>query len=157
MLVGEDVLYLNSEGWIPLKMPEGITGEVMFRDNGDGTASLLGVARIKHIALDTPYTLLLAPKGYEFVSDSFHYVNDHYISGLNGYLDSDGMVTQSNFGRAPAQVSYDSGNMIVTFTGTFPNYHDNGTSFIDFVFMQNTTLTTGTTEQIAMTINVKKV
>lgn len=67
MLVGSSVIYQDSDGWIPLELPDRVTGQVMFKDNGDGTASLSGSISVNDYGRDRGYyPIVLAPEGYQF-------------------------------------------------------------------------------------------
>lgn len=80
MRIGESVIYRDSDGWIPLKLPDTvIDGCVLFRDNGDGTASLVGSIRANYSGTASgPLThLLTPPDGYEFSDPKW---NQDYLS-----------------------------------------------------------------------------
>lgn len=70
VVLGADTIWQNSDGWVPLVLPDSaLDGTVFFKDLGDGTALLAGVARYAIAAEHaTPTAIINPPKGYEFVS-----------------------------------------------------------------------------------------
>ncbi|WP_203638868.1 hypothetical protein [Levilactobacillus wangkuiensis] len=66
VLVGGEVVYRDSGGWIPLELPDGVNGLVFFRDNEDGTASLLG--NCSFLYKTKKFCILNPPKEYAFTS-----------------------------------------------------------------------------------------
>ena len=61
----------ETDGWRPLKLPSGITGQVFFKDNGNGTASLAGTIRAMlpenpSGGLGSQVLVLTPPAGYSF-------------------------------------------------------------------------------------------
>lgn len=72
------VVYQDSGGWIPLELPEGVSGKVLFKDNRDGTGQLIGTVGFQCSTINpTTITLLQAPNGISFVStDNWTYFNE---------------------------------------------------------------------------------
>ncbi|RWZ41070.1 hypothetical protein EQG69_04885 [Levilactobacillus brevis] len=72
LLVGSNVIYQDSDGWIPLELPDAVKdGAVFFKDNGDGTASLSGSICVNdHGKTNGYYPIVLPPKGYRFTDIS---------------------------------------------------------------------------------------
>ena len=76
MLVGSSVIYQDSDGWIPLELPDGVSGLVLFRDNEDGTAGLIG--SLEFTTVSTTYGIyaqghlvLTPPHGYYFMDTNW--------------------------------------------------------------------------------------
>lgn len=72
MLIGSNVIYQDSDGWIPLTLPNGVTGLVLFRDNENGTAGLVGSLEFTTTATTYGYMspghlVLTPPHGYYFM------------------------------------------------------------------------------------------
>lgn len=80
LLVGSNVIYQDSDGWIPLELPDGVTGQVFFKDNGDGTAKLAGNLCFDFIA-NQVVKLLSPPQGYTFTSAKWN------VAQSNGYVE----------------------------------------------------------------------
>jgi len=70
--VGPDTIWMNSDGWVPLKLPDGAKGSVLFHDNGNGFAYLNGQIELSGVYARGTNTLLIPPTGYKFVSTSWH-------------------------------------------------------------------------------------
>lgn len=108
ILMGDKVVYQDSDGWIPLELPPtAIDGVVLFKDNGDGTASIAGTALYK-LPLETE-TLLTPPTGYSFSSVNWNF-GPGSISGIcmfGGFGNNAGGTPYS------APVTVDSGNLII--------------------------------------------
>lgn len=88
ILMGDKVVYQDSDGWIPLKLPDGVTGSAFFKDNNDGTASLAGI--LQFVLNGKPITLLNPPDGYSFTgidwnADKQNEGSQHGIMGGNNY------------------------------------------------------------------------
>ncbi|MFC6290676.1 hypothetical protein [Levilactobacillus angrenensis] len=115
--LGGDTVWQNSDGWIPLKLPDGVSGNVFFKDYGDGTAGLVGsLGYLTQATSDSLYTpsfkLLNPPNGYTFLDHNWQvgpsygptilvYTSMYTTSGSNqavqrgyGYISfADGNVT----------------------------------------------------------------
>lgn len=74
MRVGESVIYRDSDGWIPLTLPDSVTGFVMFKDNGNGQGLLTGSVNFKTSQTNIP--VLNPPAGYEFTDWQGNYKGD---------------------------------------------------------------------------------
>lgn len=154
--LGGDTVWQNSGGWVPLVLPEGLNGTVLFRDNGDGTASLAGGVRFLHVVLNTKNALLNAPEGYKFFSGNFNYITSNQLRGIEGYLDENGKPIQINAPVVETVVSYDDGNLQAAFK-KFIDYQDNGRSFVDIIFSQAMSSNSGEGNPTALQINIEKV
>lgn len=90
IMAGTATVYQDSDGWIPLELPDGVSGTVFFKDNGDGVASLVGAAALPStMIVNSKYLLLNPPKGYAFISDSWHAgADDKGIYATPGYTTS---------------------------------------------------------------------
>lgn len=109
IMVGEKVIYRDSDGWIPLKLPDSaMDGLVLFRDNGNGTASIAGAAHYKLPAYgESPAIMLLPPDGYEF--SSIPWDQGNVIKGIAAYY---GQTGNSNGTGRELTTSIDSGNVL---------------------------------------------
>lgn len=72
IMMGDKVVYQDSDGWIPLELPDGVNGLVFFKDYGDGTAGLTGslgfATTAKMYTTFSPGHLILTPpQGYCFL------------------------------------------------------------------------------------------
>lgn len=91
IMVGASTVYQDSDGWIPLELPDGVNGAVFFKDNGDGTAGLIGVLTTNFTAQKTdPTEIIIPPEGYAFSSVNWPSVNSSMSSilGLHDLLQS---------------------------------------------------------------------
>lgn len=70
--MGGSTIWQNSDGWVPLRLPDGVSGNVLFKDIGNGNAYLNGQIELSGLADRGTYTMLLPPDGYKFVSVSWH-------------------------------------------------------------------------------------
>lgn len=69
LLVGSSVIYQDNGGWQQLKVLSPDGGNVWFKDNGDGTASLVGNVGISiRKSAAVTVDLFKAPEGYAFTS-----------------------------------------------------------------------------------------
>lgn len=91
--VGGDA-FVPDTGWIPLDLPEGMTGQVFFKDNGDETAGISGIlsASISKNA-DSPTLVLSPPDGYKFADTKW---------GSGSYGES--LIAFSEFGAQNAGI-----------------------------------------------------
>lgn len=101
MLVGSSVIYQDSDGWIPLKLPDGVKGLVMFKDNGNGTASLAGTATFLFTgtgSTSTAVTMLVPPEGYQFESVDWTAGDGNIgiVRGIVCFQSLAGQLSQSN-------------------------------------------------------------
>ncbi|NLR08654.1 MULTISPECIES: hypothetical protein [Lactobacillaceae] len=72
ILVGDKVIYRDSDGWIPLELPDGVNGVILFRDKGDNTAELTGTLGFAttsqtYTTYSPGHLVLTPPQGYQFV------------------------------------------------------------------------------------------
>ncbi|AYM03563.1 hypothetical protein D8911_11420 [Levilactobacillus brevis] len=98
--LGSDTIWQNSDGWVPMKLPSGVTGNVMFKDYGNGTAGLCGVITFKFVRISgwTPVTMLVPPDGYKFTSVDWN-ANDGSMGvskSIMGFQALAGQQSQSN-------------------------------------------------------------
>ena len=92
VLVGDDLLYQDSDGWIPLKnTTDVVDGQVLFKDNLDGTGSLLGAVTIlSNTGIGSSYSIIELPKGYQFADNIDWNISSNNDDGLINYSGSYG-------------------------------------------------------------------
>lgn len=91
IMAGNNTVYQDSNGWIPLELPDGVNGAVFFKDYGDGTAGLIGVLTTNFTTQKaTPTEIIIPPEGYVFSSVNWPGVNSSMSSilGLHELLQS---------------------------------------------------------------------
>lgn len=67
ILVGDKVIYRDSDGWIPVKLGDEVEGMVFFKDNGNGICQLVGaISGDLSRKASTPTLGIYAPSGYAF-------------------------------------------------------------------------------------------
>ncbi|MBY7145263.1 hypothetical protein I2491_00455 [Levilactobacillus brevis] len=161
LLVGSNVIYQDSDGWIPLELPDGVTGQVFFKDNGDGTASLAGsVSTPDRMNIGVENLILSPPSGYAFISDNWTMHNGG--SGIElfpTYVFADGSVEQTNFGTGFTAIpSYKLGNLYLKNTYAYPGYDSSGMSGpVEVIFSKNLTVKNAASLATPVIINIEKV
>lgn len=117
ILVGDKVVYQDSDGWIPLELPDGVSGNVFFKDYSNGTAGLIGSISFSSASdISSIYAkghaMLNAPTGYKFVDANWltSGSSNKAISTL-GNLYND---TQSPSVVGSAYVSFLNGNILAS-------------------------------------------
>lgn len=85
LVIGGDT-FVRDNGWVPLELPEGMTGQVFFKNNSDGTAFLAGIMSFYYQG--TPLVILQPPIGIRFTDVSWNFDSKDVgvskaISGLN--------------------------------------------------------------------------
>lgn len=108
ILVGDKVIYRDSDGWIPLELADGVNGKVFFKDNGDGTAGLIGNLVFESTSTSgtnygTGHSLVNPPQGYKFTSLDWNYLGE--TSNSIGTLGN--MTNDSWFGSTPGSAIVD--------------------------------------------------
>lgn len=157
MRIGESVIYRDSDGWIPLKMPDDVTdGLVMFRDNHDGTASLVGAVTLPLMVVNQRYQLLLPPSGYAFISDNW---TGPSVSGSDGKneilaIPGYGQEDSSNFGSMfAAMTEYVGGVLVLHSVYEYPGYQRGGC--VRVVFSDFMSHPDGTGKSMPLKINIQ--
>lgn len=84
----------ETDGWRSLKLPIGVTGQVFFKDNNNGTAGISGVLSASiSTSANSPTLVLSPPNGYKFTDTKW---------GSNSYGTS--LTAFSGFGAQSAGV-----------------------------------------------------
>lgn len=86
IMKGDTQVWTDTNNWVALKTGPGVTGTVLFRDKGDGTAELVGSVQVQGIVLTL---ILYPPVGYQFTSVNW-----------NGFLT---MAGKTGFARGISQ------------------------------------------------------
>lgn len=134
---GTNETFTDTSTWVLLKNGTDVTGTVLFRDNGDGTASLAGGLQVQGVASKV---VLYPPAGYAFVATHW----DRKWVNLGGIGNFGGM----GGGISPKVVD---GNLTLAYTGT------NGATYYAITFQQgmlNSTATSTTGSDPAL-IDIK--
>lgn len=161
VVLGADTIWQNSDGWVPLKPPAGINGTVLFRDNLNGTASLLGSIGFAKSLTPTDgsfifTTLLLSPpKGYEFLDTPWSVGSKApSMYALRG-VKSDESAINSDM----ATISFKNGSLYLENLVTY--FQLNGNERVVINFDKNSTVKASSTKVEEMgdpaIINIKKV
>jgi len=107
ILMGDKVVYRDSDGWIPLKLGPEVTGNVFFKDNGDGTGKIAGNISANMSKDGTkPDLCVYAPQGYSF--SEIDWMDESFGPGIMatfGYSGSSGGI------GGPIFIQVKSGNM----------------------------------------------
>lgn len=86
---GETEIWSDTNYWTPCQLGTGITGMVLFKNNGNGTASLIGSIQSPD---DTNRLLVYPPTGYQFVSELWTKISIRAGKyGLSGTGDNGGV------------------------------------------------------------------
>ncbi|STX19365.1 hypothetical protein [Levilactobacillus brevis] len=160
LVVGSDT-FVPDSGWIPLELPDGVTGQVFFKDNGDGTASLTGsVSTPDRMNIGVENLILSPPSGYAFISDNWTMHNGS--SGIElfpTYVFADGSVEQTNFGTGFTAIpSYKLGNLYLKNTYVYSGYDSSGMAGpVEVIFSKNLTVKYAASLATPVIINIEKV
>lgn len=159
ILVGDKVVYRDSDGWIPLELPDGVNGLVLFRDKGDGTAELTGSLEFSTTAkiyttFSPGHLILTPPQGYQFTETNWRVDTENKDKMCIYHSRSDSGVPVM-FGDAYLQFS--DGN--VSFSQVVNGDNVNGTQLVLVSFNQANTSTPVTAEDGALPaiINIERV
>ncbi|WP_258115654.1 hypothetical protein [Levilactobacillus yiduensis] len=125
VLVGTNVVYRDSDGWVPLELPDGVSGNVFFKKLNETTAQVTGTisAYFKSKASITPFIL---PDGYKVTSIKWDYWPDDgvympsFAGTTNGFITPsvvDGEVVLTNDTLADYSNNWVSFNQITTTSG----------------------------------------
>lgn len=115
LLVGSNVIYQDSDGWIPLELPDGVTGQAFFKDIGSNAAFLSGV--ISFSATSDKIKLISPPDGYRFSQFNWNATGlaggaivecDNSKGVLTGY----DTLNQHNMFAALAQMTLSDGDLL---------------------------------------------
>lgn len=128
IMVGDKVIYQDSDGWIPLELGGEVEGMAFFKANGDGTCQLAGAISANISKDDSNPTLgIYAPNGYEFTQ-----VNWNTSSYSTSILATFGFGKGSSGVSGPVFVKIIDGNLYFTNPNT-------NTSIITVRFTQSAT------------------
>jgi len=138
LTVGPDTIWMNSDGWVPLKLPDGVNGCVFFKDYGDGTAGLVGnvgflvTGDVNSIYSAGP-TILVPPVGYKFKDHSWRNDSSNVPTILMySSLYSNTVSGSQAIQRGSGWVSFSGGNISVTRVYHNSNMEGNIWSLVSF-------------------------
>lgn len=99
IMVGDKVVYKDSDGWVPLALPDGVSGTVLFKDNGDGTACLAGAVAFSMSGPGWVANVIKPPVGYRFAKTDWPAKNTYaFVSGSTITIAVAGSVTNGLIG-----------------------------------------------------------
>ena len=120
--LGGVTVWQNNDGWVPLKLAEGVGGTAMIRNLKDGTAELMGAIGYlgSYSGNNSIYaggsSLIVAPDGYKFADHNWHVsANDDspMATVYTSYIYGSNAATSRGNGR----VSFEGGNISIDKVG----------------------------------------